>query len=77
MTVCLILLLAASTSVDLVDEVYTFRRRVEIREINLQQPALVAAAFDVANGAGRCGLRLMTRADLEHFATTRRTACSR
>jgi hypothetical protein len=63
------LLFAASTSVDLVDEVYHIpAAEWKYVEINLrQQPALVAATFDVGGGAGQVRLALMTRADLEHF----------
>jgi hypothetical protein len=64
-----ILLLAASTSVDLVDEVYHIpAAQWKYVEINLrQQPAIVSAAFDVPGRAGQVRLALMTRADLEHF----------
>lgn len=64
-----IVLLSASTSVDLVDEVYHIpAAEWKYVEINLRQrPAVVSAAFDVASGAGQVRLALMTRADLEHF----------
>jgi hypothetical protein len=64
-----IFLLAASTSVELVDEVYHIpAAEWKYVEINLrQQPAVVSAAFTVTGGAGQVRLALMTRADLEHF----------
>jgi hypothetical protein len=64
-----ILLLAASTSVDLVDEVYHIpAAEWKYVEINLrQQPAVVSASYDVPGGAANVRLALMTRADLEHF----------
>ena len=63
------LLLAATSSVDLVDEVYHIpAAEWKYVEINLrQQPALVSAAYDVAGNTGKVRLALMTRADLEHF----------
>jgi len=63
------LLLAASTSVELVDEVYHIpAAEWKYVEINLrQQPARVSAAYEAAGGASRVRLALMTRADLEHF----------
>jgi hypothetical protein len=64
-----ILLLAASTSVDLVDEVYHIpAAEWKYVEINLrQQPAVVSANYQVVGGAGQVRLALMTRSDLEHF----------
>jgi hypothetical protein len=66
-------LLAASTSVELVDEVYHIPpAEWKYVEVNLrQQPALVSASFRVdsgsASGAGKVRLALMTRADLERL----------
>ncbi len=66
-----IFLLAASTSVELVDEVYHIpAAEWKYVEINLrQQPAVVSASFNVpeGQGLGQVRLALMTRADLEHF----------
>lgn len=70
-------LLAASTSVELVDEVYQIPpAEWKYVEVNLRQkPALVAANFRVESGnesgkesgAGKVRLALMTRADLERL----------
>lgn len=61
-------LLAASTSVDLVDEVYHIpAAEWKYVEINLrQQPAVVNAEYKVISG-GQARIALMTLADLEHF----------
>ena len=63
------LLLAGSTSVELVDEVYQIpAAEWKYVEINLRQrPAVVFASFNVPSGPGQVRLALMTRADLEHF----------
>jgi hypothetical protein len=69
---CLVLL-AASTSVELVDEVYKIPpAEWKYVEVNLRQnPALVAASFKVESGdesgSDKVRLALMTRADLEHL----------
>jgi len=65
---CLVLL-AASTSVELVDEVYRIPpAEWKYVEVNLrQQPALVSASFQIESGAGKVRLALMTRADLERL----------
>ena len=62
-------LLAASTSVELVDEVYQIPpAEWKYVEVNLRQnPALVTASFHVQSGAGNVRLALMTRADLERL----------
>jgi hypothetical protein len=64
-----IILLAASTSVELVDEVYHIPpAEWKYVEVNLRQnPALVVAAFDVQSGSEKVRLALMTRADLERL----------
>jgi phenylpropionate dioxygenase-like ring-hydroxylating dioxygenase large terminal subunit len=64
-----ILLLAASTSVDLVDELYRIpASEWRYVEINLrQETALVSARYEVQGSSGKVRLALMTRADLEHF----------
>ena len=64
-----IVLLAASTSVELVDEVYHIPpAEWKYVEVNLRQnPALVVAAFDVQSGSEKVRLALMTRADLERL----------
>jgi hypothetical protein len=68
-----IALLAASTSVELVDEVYRINpAEWKYVEVNLRQnPALVTASFDVVSGAGsgsgKVRLALMTRAALENL----------
>src|SRR5674476_219139 len=68
-----VVLLAASTSVELVDEVYQIApAEWKYVEVNLRQnPALVTASFDVVSGAesgsGKVRLALMTRADLENL----------
>jgi hypothetical protein len=64
-----LVLLAASTSVELVDEVYQIPpAEWKYVEVNLrQQPALVSASFRVDSGAGKVRLALMTRADLERL----------
>src|ERR1700724_3528626 len=64
-----ILLLAASTSVQLVDEVYQIPR-AEWRYVELglrQQPAFVSASFDVESGSRQVRLALMTSDDLDHL----------
>jgi len=64
-----LLLLAASTSVDLVDEVYRIPAR-EWRYVELglnQQPALVHAHYDVTSGSRGVRLALMRREDLERL----------
>ena len=71
------LLLAASTSVELVDEVYRIApAEWKYVEVNLRQnPALVTASFQVESGAeagagagsDKVRLALMTRADLAHL----------
>ena len=64
-----LVLLAASTSVELVDEVYRIPpAEWKYVEVNLrQQPALVSASFQTEAGAGKVRLALMTRADLERL----------
>src|ERR1035437_4810177 len=64
-----VVLLAASTSVELVDEVYQIApAEWKYVEVNLRQnPALVAASFDVQSGSEKVRLALMTRADLENL----------
>jgi hypothetical protein len=64
-----LVLLAASTSVELVDEVYHIPpAEWKYVEVNLrQQPALVSASFRTESGAGKVRLALMTRADLERL----------
>ena len=63
----LLLLAAASTSVDLVDEVYHISpSEWKYVEVNLRQkPALVTASFRVEMGAEKVRLALMTRDSLE------------
>jgi hypothetical protein len=65
---CLILL-AASTSVELVDEVYRIpSSEWKYVEVNLRQnPARVDASFDVQSGSETVRLALMTRAALENL----------
>jgi hypothetical protein len=64
-----VVLLAASTSIELVDEVYQIApAEWKYVEVNLRQnPALVAASFDVQAGSEKVRLALMTRADLENL----------
>jgi hypothetical protein len=72
-----VVLLAASTSVELVDEIYQIPpAEWKYVEVNLRQnPALVTASFRVESGAesgaesraGNVRLALMTRADLERL----------
>jgi hypothetical protein len=64
-----LVLLAASTSIELVDEVYRIPpAEWKYVEVNLrQQPALVSASFRTEAGAGKVRLALMTRADLERL----------
>src|ERR1035437_10274857 len=64
-----VVLLAASTSVELVDEVYQIApAEWKYVEVNLRQnPALVAASFDVQAGSEKVRLALMTRGDLENL----------
>jgi len=63
----LLLLTAASTSVDLVDEVYRISHSEwKYVEVNLRQkPAMVTASFRVESGAETVRLALMTRDSLE------------
>ena len=63
----LLLLAAASTSVDLVDEVYRILpSEWKYVEVNLrQQPALVRANYRVESGSDKVRLALMTRQNLE------------
>ena len=63
----LLLLTAASTSVDLVDEVYEIAHSEwKYVEVNLRQkPAMVTASFRVESGARKVRLALMTRDSLE------------
>jgi hypothetical protein len=65
---CLVLL-AASTSVELVDEVYQIPpAEWKYIEVNLRQnPALVAAGFDVLSGPGTVRLALMNQEALENL----------
>jgi hypothetical protein len=64
-----LLLLAASTRVDLVDEVYRIPRgEWKYVELDLhQQPATVSATYELQSGSGPVRLALMTREDLQHF----------
>jgi hypothetical protein len=64
-----IVLLAASTSVELVDEIYLIPpAEWKYVEVNLRQnPAVVDASFQVQSGSGKVRLALMTRGDLEHL----------
>jgi hypothetical protein len=64
-----ILLLASSTSVQLVDEVYRIPAR-EWRFVELglnQKPAAVSASYEVETGSREVRLALMRREDLEHL----------
>ncbi|SPE37420.1 conserved hypothetical protein [Candidatus Sulfopaludibacter sp. SbA6] len=64
-----ILLLAASTSVDLVDEVYQIPAS-EWRYVELglnQRPALVSAEYEVQGGSREVRLALMRRDDLDRL----------
>jgi len=64
-----ILLMAASTSVNLVDEVYQIPAN-EWRYVELglnQRPAIVTARFDVQVGSRSVRLALMRRGDLERL----------
>jgi hypothetical protein len=63
------LLLAATTSVELADEVYRIPPHYwRYMELGLKQrPALVNARFEVDEGPSRVRLALMTRDDLEHL----------
>ena len=63
------LLLAASTTVELVDEVYRIPpAEWKYVEVNLRQnPARVDAGFDVQSGSETVRLALMTRAALENL----------
>jgi hypothetical protein len=65
---CLVLL-AASTSVELVDEVYQIpSAEWKYVEVNLRQrPALVNASYEVQSGSQTVRLALMTRDALEHL----------
>jgi hypothetical protein len=65
---CLVLL-AASTRVELVDEVYQIPpARWNYVPINLRQnPARIDASFQVESGAGKVRLALMTQADEERL----------
>lgn len=64
-----LVLLAASTSVELVDEVYQIPpSRWNYVPINLRQnPARIDASFRLSAGAGKVRLALMTQADLERL----------
>ena len=64
-----VLLLAASTRVDLVDEVYQIPTgEWKYVELDLhQQPASVSATYQLQSGSGPVRLALLTREDLEHF----------
>ncbi len=66
---CLVLLAAASTSVELADEQYRIPpRNWRYMEVGLnQRPALVIARFEVDEGPSGVRLELMTREDLEHL----------
>ena len=63
------LLLAASTSVDLVDDLYQIpAAEWKYVEVNLRQrPAEITASFDVRSGGNQVRVALMTRADLDHL----------
>jgi hypothetical protein len=63
----LLLLAAASTSLDLVDEVYQISHSEwKYVEVNLRQkPATVTASYRVDQGPGKVRLALMTRENLE------------
>ena len=63
----LLLLAAASTSVDLVDEVYQISHSEwKYVEVNLRQkPATVTASYRVESDAGKVRLALMTRDSLD------------
>jgi hypothetical protein len=63
------ILLAAPTSVELVDEVYQIpANEWRYVEIDLkQQPALVSATFQVLSGAAQARIALMRRQDLERL----------
>jgi hypothetical protein len=65
---CLVLV-AASTSVELVDEVYQIApAKWNFVEFNLRQnPARVDASFEVQSGSETVRLALMTRADMENL----------
>lgn len=62
-------LLAASTSVELVDEIYRIpAAEWKYVEVNLRQnPALVTASFQVEAGSDKVRLALMNHADLERL----------
>ncbi|MEO8592077.1 MAG: hypothetical protein ABI759_02040 [Candidatus Solibacter sp.] len=62
-------LLAASTSVDLVDENYEIAHSEwKYVEVNLRQkPALVTANFRVDSGSNKVRMALLTRANLENL----------
>ena len=63
------IVLAASTGVDLVDEVYQIPAK-EWRYVELglnQKPALVSAGFQVENGSREVRLALMHREDLDRL----------
>jgi hypothetical protein len=64
-----IVLLAASTSVELVDEIYQIPpAEWKYVEVNLRQnPATVDASFQVQSGSNKVRLALMTRDDLERL----------
>ena len=64
-----LLLLAASTSVDLVDDLYQIpAAEWKYVEVNLRQrPAAIKANFDVRSGGDQVRLALMTRVDLDHL----------
>jgi hypothetical protein len=64
-----VVLLAASTSVDLVDEVFRIPpARWNYVPIDLRQnPARIDGSFQVESGAGKVRLALMTQADVERL----------
>ncbi len=64
-----LLLLAASTSVDLVDDLYQIpAAEWKYVEVNLRQrPATIAANFEVRSGSDQVRLALMTRNDLDRM----------
>ena len=64
-----LLLLAASTSVDLVDDLYQIpAAEWKYVEVNLRQrPARIVASYDVRGGSDQVRLALMTRTDLDRL----------
>jgi hypothetical protein len=67
--VACVILLAVSTSVELVDEVFQIPpAEWKYVEVNLRQnPAMVDASYQVLSGSGMVRLALMSRTDLEHL----------